>query len=135
MNPLPAMVDENKMKVIDKVSDKLGKEDANSLYVSPLPSITDTPPAEQADLVNKKLRQCCVVFDFMDAVSDLRGKEIKRASLNELVDYITTGRGVLSEDLYPEIVHMVSFISVSVFHLSSLSLCTHTSVHWKNHCF
>lgn len=112
MNPVPAMVDKNKMKVIDKVAHKLGKEDANSLYVSPMPSIADTPPAEQADLVSKKLRQCCVVFDFMDAVSDLKGKEIKRASLNELVDYITTGRGVLSEDLYPEIVQMVSIIHV-----------------------
>ncbi|XP_071833818.1 serine/threonine-protein phosphatase 2A 56 kDa regulatory subunit epsilon isoform-like isoform X1 [Apostichopus japonicus] len=76
--------------------------------LQPLALLKDTPPAEQADLVSKKLRQCCVVFDFMDAVSDLKGKEIKRASLNELVDYITTGRGVLSEDLYPEIVQMVA---------------------------
>ncbi|XP_072031008.1 serine/threonine-protein phosphatase 2A 56 kDa regulatory subunit epsilon isoform-like isoform X2 [Amphiura filiformis] len=43
----------------------------------------------------------------MDAVSDLKGKEIKRASLNELVDYITTGRGVLTEELYPEVIHMI----------------------------
>lgn len=120
------MVDKDKMKVLDKTADISGnkKEDNNSLYISPMPSIADTPPGEQPDLVNKKLRQCCVVFDFMDAVSDLKGKEIKRASLNELVDYITTGRGVLSEDLYPEIVHMVSqhgFLKASPCHTKKLA--------------
>ena len=55
----------------------------------------------------KKLQQCNVVFDFMDPVSDLKGKEIKRATLNELVDYITSGRGVLTEPTYPEIVKVV----------------------------
>ncbi|XP_063957425.1 serine/threonine-protein phosphatase 2A 56 kDa regulatory subunit epsilon isoform-like, partial [Lytechinus pictus] len=70
--------------------------------------VTDTPPPEQQELVVKKLEQCCMVFDFMDAVSELRGKEIKRASLNELVDYITTGRGVLTEPLYPECIQMIS---------------------------
>lgn len=44
----------------------------------------------------------------MDPVSDLRGKEIKRSTLNELVEYITSGRGVLSEPVYPEIVSTVS---------------------------
>lgn len=56
----------------------------------------------------KKLQQCCVVFDFMDPVSDLKGKEIKRACLNELVDYIASGRGVLTEAVYPKIIEMVS---------------------------
>lgn len=51
--------------------------------------------------------QCAVVFDFMDPVSDLKGKEIKRATLNELVDYITAGKGVLTEPVYPEIIRMV----------------------------
>lgn len=59
----------------------------------------------------RKLRQCCVAFDFMDPVADLKGKEIKRATLNELVDYITAGRGVLTEPVYPEIIKMVGFSS------------------------
>lgn len=45
----------------------------------------------------------------MDPVSDLREKEIKRATLNELVDYISAGRGVLSEAVYPEIIKMVYY--------------------------
>lgn len=44
----------------------------------------------------------------MDPVSDLKGKEIKRACLNELVDYIASGRGVLTEAVYPKIIEMVS---------------------------
>ena len=43
----------------------------------------------------------------MDPVADLKGKEIKRATLNEVVDYITAGRGVLTEAVYPEIIRMV----------------------------
>lgn len=44
----------------------------------------------------------------MDPVADLKGKEVKRCTLNELVDYITGGRGVLTEPVYPEIIKMVS---------------------------
>lgn len=43
----------------------------------------------------------------MDPVTDLKGKEIKRNTLNELVEYITAGRGVLTESVYPEIIKMV----------------------------
>lgn len=43
----------------------------------------------------------------MDPVSDLKGKEIKRAALNDLSTYITHGRGVLTEAVYPEIIRMV----------------------------
>ena len=46
----------------------------------------------------------------MDPVADLKGKEIKRATLNEIVDYITAGRGVLTEAVYPEIIRMVNFL-------------------------
>ena len=43
----------------------------------------------------------------MDPVADLKSKEVKRACLNEIVDYITANKGVLTEALYPEIVKMV----------------------------
>lgn len=70
--------------------------------------IPDVASSEQEELFIRKLRQCCVAFDFMDPVADLKGKEIKRATLNELVEYITGGRGVLTEPVYPEIIKMVS---------------------------
>nr|CAH7733941.1 unnamed protein product [Callosobruchus chinensis] len=66
------------------------------------------PASEQEELFIRKLRQCCVAFDFMDPVADLKGKEVKRCTLNELVDYITGGRGVLTEPVYPEIIKMIS---------------------------
>ena len=72
--------------------------------------ISDVPSSEQEELFIRKLRQCCVGFDFMDPVADLKGKEIKRATLNEIVDYITAGRGVLTEAVYPEIIRMVCFM-------------------------
>lgn len=68
----------------------------------------DSPPAEQQELFMKKLQQGSLVFDFMDPVAELKGKEVKRATLNELVDYITSGRGILTESVYPEVVKMVS---------------------------
>ncbi|XP_011867605.1 PREDICTED: serine/threonine-protein phosphatase 2A 56 kDa regulatory subunit epsilon isoform isoform X1 [Vollenhovia emeryi] len=73
-----------------------------------LPLLKDVNAAEQEELFIKKLRQCCVAFDFMDPMADLKGKEIKRSTLNELVEYITAGRGVLTEPIYPETIKMVS---------------------------
>ncbi|XP_055495751.1 serine/threonine-protein phosphatase 2A 56 kDa regulatory subunit alpha isoform isoform X1 [Leucoraja erinacea] len=73
-----------------------------------LPPLKDAPNADQHDLFGQKLQQCCVIFDFMDSVSDLKCKEVKRATLNELVDFLTSSRGVLLEPVYPEIVKMIT---------------------------
>ena len=64
--------------------------------------------SERQELFMKKLAQCCVIFDFQDAMADLKGKEIKRATLTELVDYITNNRGVITEPIYPEAIRMFS---------------------------
>jgi serine/threonine-protein phosphatase 2A regulatory subunit B' len=48
-----------------------------------------------------------VIFDFYDPVSQLKSKEVKRAALNELIDHITTAKGVLTEPVYPEVIRMV----------------------------
>lgn len=72
---------------------------------------------DQEDLFIRKLRQCCFSFDFMDPISDLKGKEIKRAALNDLSTYITHGRGVLTEAVYPEIIRMVIRIVFRFFSL------------------
>ena len=52
----------------------------------------------------------------MDPVADLKGKEIKRATLNEIVDYITAGRGVLTEAVYPEIIRMVNIGRIDYYY-------------------
>uniref|UniRef100_A0A8C6LE12 Serine/threonine protein phosphatase 2A regulatory subunit n=1 Tax=Nothobranchius furzeri TaxID=105023 RepID=A0A8C6LE12_NOTFU len=67
----------------------------------------DVAPAEQEKLFIQKLRQCCVLFDFLsDPLSDLKWKEVKRAALSEMVEYITHNRNVITEPIYPEVVHM-----------------------------
>lgn len=68
----------------------------------------DAPAAEREQLFVQKLRQCCLLFDFADEpLSDLKWKEVKRAALLEMVDYVTSQRGVITEAIYPEAVNMV----------------------------
>ncbi|XP_036609592.1 serine/threonine-protein phosphatase 2A 56 kDa regulatory subunit alpha isoform [Trichosurus vulpecula] len=80
--------------------------------LQPLPQLKDASSNEQQDLFCQKLEQCCILFDFMDSVADLKSKEIKRATLNELIEYVSTNRGVLVESTYSDIVKM---ISVNIF--------------------
>uniref|UniRef100_A0A452RSK4 Serine/threonine-protein phosphatase 2A 56 kDa regulatory subunit n=2 Tax=Boreoeutheria TaxID=1437010 RepID=A0A452RSK4_URSAM len=80
------------------------------LILTPFPFFfLDVPSSEQPELFLKKLQQCCVIFDFMDTLSDLKMKEYKRSTLNELVDYITISRGCLTEQTYPEVVRMLVY--------------------------
>lgn len=69
---------------------------------------TDASAADREELFVQKIRQCCVLFDFVsDPLSDLKWKEVKRAALHEMVDYTTAQRGVITEAIYPEAVNMV----------------------------
>ncbi|VVC31034.1 Protein phosphatase 2A, regulatory B subunit, B56,Armadillo-type fold,Armadillo-like helical [Cinara cedri] len=80
----------------------------SDVELQPLPLLKDVSSQEQEELMIRKLRQCSVPFDFMDPMAELKGKEIKRDTLNELVDYVSTSRGVLTENMYPEIIKMIS---------------------------
>lgn len=62
---------------------------------------------DRHDLFLRKIGQCTVVFDFNDASSELEGKEIKREALSEILEYITSNRGVITELVYPAVVNMV----------------------------
>ncbi|KAJ3118572.1 hypothetical protein HDU96_000524 [Phlyctochytrium bullatum] len=73
-----------------------------------LVSFKDVGASERQELFLKKISQCNVIFDFNDALSDLKGKEIKRQTLTELVEYITNNRGVITEPIYPEVIGMFS---------------------------
>ncbi|XP_063387271.1 serine/threonine-protein phosphatase 2A 56 kDa regulatory subunit gamma isoform isoform X1 [Cydia fagiglandana] len=80
--------------------------DKESLMVQ-LPILKDAPAAEREQLFVQKLRQCCLLFDFADEpLSDLKWKEVKRAALLEMVEYVTSQRGVVTEAIYPEAVNM-----------------------------
>ncbi|VBB32313.1 unnamed protein product [Acanthocheilonema viteae] len=74
-----------------------------------LPNIKDAEPAAREELFIQKLRQCSVVFDFaVDPLSDLKYKEVKRTTLNELTDYILSCENVITEAIYPEVISMLS---------------------------
>ncbi|XP_034326307.1 serine/threonine-protein phosphatase 2A 56 kDa regulatory subunit delta isoform isoform X6 [Magallana gigas] len=74
-----------------------------------LPPLKDATPAEREELFIQKLRQCCVLFDFVqDPLSDLKWKEVKRAGLNEMVEFVTHNRGVVTDAIYPEAIQMFS---------------------------
>jgi serine/threonine-protein phosphatase 2A regulatory subunit B' len=74
----------------------------------------ETPPAERPQLFVKKLHQCRVLFDFNDASAELKGKQIKAQTLHEMLEYITTQRGVITDAVYPEVVGMVSLPNFSL---------------------
>ena len=69
-------------------------------------SSSETPPLERTELFIKKLAQCKVIFDFNDASSELKGKQVKAQTLHEMLEYITTQRNVITESIYPEVVNM-----------------------------
>ncbi|PIN09094.1 Serine/threonine protein phosphatase 2A, regulatory subunit [Handroanthus impetiginosus] len=73
-----------------------------------LPSFKDVPNAEKQNLFVRKLSLCCVVFDFTDPTKNLKEKDIKRQTLVELVDYVSSANGKFSETVLQEIVRMVS---------------------------
>ena len=89
----------------------------SSCFILPLFPTVDATPAERESLFLQKIDQCSVVFDFVhDPLSDLKWKEVKRAALNEAIEYLTTNRGVLTDPVYPEIVHMVSDVTYTHTH-------------------
>ncbi|CAJ0954104.1 unnamed protein product [Ranitomeya imitator] len=70
-----------------------------------LPPLKECPLSEEREtLLVQKIRQCCVLFDFVsDPLSDLKYKEVKRAALSEMVEYITHSRDVLTDCIYPRL--------------------------------
>lgn len=73
----------------------------------------------------QKIRQCCTLFDFSEPLSDLKWKEVKRAALHEMVEYLSTQNGVITEIIYPEAINMVStkVLIPTVTNQSNLFLC------------
>uniref|UniRef100_A0A7M4F104 Serine/threonine protein phosphatase 2A regulatory subunit n=1 Tax=Crocodylus porosus TaxID=8502 RepID=A0A7M4F104_CROPO len=111
--PPPAQLSKIKVPAPQTVLKKEKRQSSSRFNVSnnrelqKLPALKDVPPADQEKLFIQKLRQCCVLFDFVsDPLSDLKWKEVKRAALSEMVEYITHNRNVITEPIYPEVVHM-----------------------------
>eukprot|EP00002_Diphylleia_rotans_P041190 TRINITY_DN995_c1_g1_i4.p1 TRINITY_DN995_c1_g1~~TRINITY_DN995_c1_g1_i4.p1 ORF type:complete len:628 (-),score=130.94 TRINITY_DN995_c1_g1_i4:683-2566(-) len=76
--------------------------------IEKLPPFKDVPASERMSLFQKKMKQCCIVFDFTDPQSDLPGKEIKRVMLTELVEFVNTTKSPFPEMVYEDFVQMIS---------------------------
>lgn len=73
-----------------------------------LPSFRDVPNAEKQNLFLAKLKMCCITFDFSDVTKNLKEKDIKRQTLLELVDYISSVNSRFNEIVMQEITKMVA---------------------------
>ncbi|CBI28848.3 unnamed protein product, partial [Vitis vinifera] len=78
---------------------------SNSTYEA-LPSFRDVPNPEKPNLFIRKLNLCCVVFDFNDPSKNPKEKDIKRQTLLELVDYISSVSSKFNETAMQEITKM-----------------------------
>ncbi|XAR58253.1 hypothetical protein NMG60_11026671 [Bertholletia excelsa] len=94
-------------KIPQAINSKLNGNSAGSLYEA-LPSFRDVPNSEKQNLFIRKLNLCCVLFDFTDPTKNFKEKDIKRQTLVELVDYVTSANGKFTENVMQEIVKMVS---------------------------
>lgn len=73
-----------------------------------LPLFRDVPISERQVLFFRKLQICCFQFDFTDTMKMVKEKEIKRQTLVELVDYVQSGAGKISESNQEEMIKMIS---------------------------
>ncbi|KAG6480115.1 hypothetical protein ZIOFF_063593 [Zingiber officinale] len=73
-----------------------------------LPSFKDVQQSERQSLFIKKLDLCCAIFDFIDPTKNLKEKDIKRQTLLELVDYVTSASSKFPENVMQETTKMVS---------------------------
>ncbi|XP_043724468.1 serine/threonine protein phosphatase 2A 57 kDa regulatory subunit B' theta isoform-like [Telopea speciosissima] len=95
----------NKLSSI--ANSKMNGNSATCAYEA-LPSFRDVPSSEKQNLFIRKLNLCCFVFDFTDPTKNLKEKEIKRQTLLELVDFVTSANGKFTEAVMQEIIKMVS---------------------------
>lgn len=96
----------NQGKKLVPVASQLGPVLVSNAYEA-LPSFRDVPSSEKQNLFIRKLNMCCVVFDFMDPSKNIKEKDIKRQTLLELVDYISTVTSKFNEIVMQEITKMV----------------------------
>ncbi|XP_057858820.1 serine/threonine protein phosphatase 2A 59 kDa regulatory subunit B' gamma isoform [Cryptomeria japonica] len=80
----------------------------NTVSYESLPSFRDVPSSEKQNLFIKKLNICRVLFDFTDSTKNIKEKDIKRQTLLELVDYLSSGTGKFTEPMMQEITKMVA---------------------------
>jgi len=73
----------------------------------PLPRLNEVSEEAKVALLIKKLRQCCIIYDYSDPAVEVEGKVIKESTLEEILNYFEK-RQEIADPVYPEVVRMVS---------------------------
>lgn len=74
--------------------------------IAKLPNFDEVLPEEQIPLFISKIDQCNILFDFSDPTYDIRGKEIKRVTLQELIQFILSNRFTYTDEMYKHVITM-----------------------------
>lgn len=80
----------------------------NPATMEPLSLFRDTPISDRPNLFLAKLNLCSNIFDFRDPSKNSKEKDIKKQTLLELVDFISTGTMKISEHVIEVVTKMVS---------------------------
>lgn len=87
-------------------------EPSRYTQLTKLPNFDDVSPEETISLFIAKVDQCNTMFDFNDPSFDIQGKEIKRITLQELIEFIVTNRFTYTHEMYA---HVVSMFKINLF--------------------
>lgn len=80
--------------------------------IEPLLAFKDAPNSEKMNLFISKLSLCCVVFDFTDPAKNVQEKDLKRATLLELLEFVSENPPKFSE---PAILASCKMCSINLF--------------------
>ena len=95
---------------------RLSRSVSRDVLIHNLPALRDAPPASRKPLLLKKLRLCSYVFTFdessLDSPQEQKEKELKRATLLELVNYLTVFKPSFTDD---ELAAIFDMLQINLF--------------------
>jgi serine/threonine-protein phosphatase 2A regulatory subunit B' len=97
----------NQGKKSATVAAQVGPVSASVVY-EVLPSFRDVSNSEKQSLFIRKLNMCTVVFDFNDSAKNIKEKDVKRQTLQELVDYFSVVTSKFNEVAMQAMTKMVA---------------------------
>ncbi|KAL8499281.1 hypothetical protein ACS0TY_022312 [Phlomoides rotata] len=80
--------------------------------IEPLLAFKEVSSSERMNLFISKLSLCCVVFDFTDPAKNLQEKELKRATLLELLEFVSENPPKFTE---PAVLASCKMCSINLF--------------------
>ncbi|KAK6140984.1 hypothetical protein DH2020_025275 [Rehmannia glutinosa] len=104
--------------------------------IEPLLAFKDVPTSEKMNLFISKLSLCCVVFDFTDPAKNTQEKDLKRATLLELLDFVSQNPPKFSEPAVLASCKMCSIVyDFLLKFVTSTSLEAKVAKKYINHSF